>query len=717
MRKDSSGLMEMSQPTPQRLLKRRDFMKLFGGGIIVLFTVDVSDLFGQASRGRAYPTDINAYLRIAEDGEVTVYSGKIEMGQGVITSLAQMAADELGVSLESIHMVLGDTELCPWDMGTFGSMSTRFFGPALRSAAAEAKGVLLELASEQLKTAKDKLSVQNGVVYLTSDKDTRVTFGQLAKGQKITRKLDGKAVTKSVSEFTVMGKPVIRMDGVAKVTGKALYAGDIRLHDMVYARILRPPAHGASLKSADTSAAAKMPGVTVIKEDNLIAVLHPDPEGAEKALASIKAEFDVPKPTVDDKTIFDHLLKSAPQAQERDRKGDLAAGEKSAVSVFENQYVNGYGAHAPIETHTALARFEGGKATVWTSTQTPFPNQQQIAQALGIPPENVRVITPFVGGGFGGKSSAGLQAVEAAKLAKISGKPVQVAWSRAEEFFYDTFRPAAVVKVKSGTDSAGKICLWDYQVYFAGSRSAEQFYEVPHNLIRAYGQWGGGQVKAHLFATGPWRAPGANINVFARESQIDIMAAKAKSDPLEFRLNNTSDKRMRSVLEAAAHRFGWKKAALPSGRGYGIACGIDAGTYVATIAEIQVDKASGKVKVKRIVCAQDMGIVINPDGARMQMEGCMMMGLGYALSEEIRFKGGELLTKNFDTYELPRFSGLPEIEAILVKNDELTPQGGGEPAIVPIGAVIANAIYDAAGVRLFQMPMTPERVKEALKGM
>jgi isoquinoline 1-oxidoreductase len=417
---------------------------------------------------------------------------------------------------------------------------------------------------------------------------------------------------------------------------------------------------------------------------------------------------------VDTDSIFDHLLKSAPAAQERERKGDLAEGEKSSAALFEHRYENGYGAHAPMETHTALASVEGGKATVWAATQTPFPNQQQIAQALGFPLENVRVITPFVGGGFGGKSSAGLQSVEAARLSKIVGKPVQVAWTRAEEFFYDTFRPAAVVKIKSGIDSAGKITLWDYHVYFAGSRSAEQFYDVPHNLLRAYGQWGRDTTNAHPFATGPWRAPGANINVFARESQIDIMAAKAKADPLEFRLNNTSDKRMRSVLQAAAEKFGWKKAAAPSGRGWGIACGIDAGTYVALIAEVAVDKSTGSVQVKRIVCAQEMGVVINPDGAKMQMEGCIAMGLGYALSETLRFKGGEVLDKNFNTYELPRFSRIPEIEAILVKNDELTPQGGGEPAIVPVGGAIANAIYDAVGARIFQMPMTPDLVKKAL---
>ena len=270
------------------------------------------------------------------------------------------------------------------------------------------------------------------------------------------------------------------------------------------------------------------------------------------------------------------------------------------------------------------------------------------------------------------------------------------------------------MKVRSGIDGGGKVCLWDYQVYAAGSRSSEQFYDVPHNLIRSYGRWGADTPKMHLFATGPWRAPGANINVFARESQIDTMAAKARIDPLEFRLNNTSDRRMRAVLEAVAAKFGWKKGAGPSGRGVGVACGIDAGTYVALMAEAKTDAATGSVKVIRLVAAQDMGFVVNPDGARMQMEGCLMMGLGYALSEEVRFSGGRILTKSFDTYELPRFSGMPALETVLVKNDELAPQGGGEPALVPVGAVLANAIFDATGARLFEMPITAGRVKEAL---
>lgn len=697
---------------------RRDFLKLLGSGIVVLFTTDLSDwdLFGQEARGRSYPTDFNAYLRIGEDGRVTVYSGKIEMGQGVVTSLAQMAADELGVSLDAITMVMGDTDLCPWDMGTFGSMSTRFFGPALRAAAAEARAVLLELASEHLQVPKEKLTADNGVIFVSDNRSRRVTYGQLARGQKIVRRLEGKAVLKSVSEFTIMGKPTPRRDAIAKVTGAAQFAGDIRLPGMLYAKILRPPAHGARLKSVDATAAEKIPGVTVVKENDLIAVLHSDPETAAAALEQVRAEFEMPPATVDDRTIFEHVIKNAPAPQERERKGDLAEGEKLAVSLFEATYVNGYGAHAPIETHTAVASFEGGRLTVWASTQTPFPLQQQIAQSLDLPVEKVRVITPFVGGGFGGKSN-NRQALEAARLAKITGKPVQVMWSREEEFFYDTFRPAAVVKIRSGLDRQGKICLWDYQVYFAGPRSAEQFYDVPHNLMRVYGRWGQDPTRVHPFATGPWRAPGANLNVFARESQIDMMAAKAKMDPLEFRWHNTSDARMRRALQTVAERFGWKKAVAPSGRGVGIACGIDAGTYVAEIAEVAVDRATGQVKVKRIVCAQDMGLVINPDGAQMQIEGCLMMGLGYALTEEIRFKGGQLLTTNFDTYQIPRFSMMPQIETVLIKNDELAPQGGGEPAIVPVGAAIANAIFDATGARLFEMPMTPDRVREALKNV
>ncbi|MEJ2649985.1 MAG: molybdopterin-dependent oxidoreductase, partial [Sedimentisphaerales bacterium] len=284
---------------------------------------------------------------------------------------------------------------------------------------------------------------------------------------------------------------------------------------------------------------------------------------------------------------------------------------------------------------------------------------------------------------------------------------------REEEFFYDTFRPAAVVKIKSGATKDGKLVLWDYNVYYAGDLGAQQFYKVPNHRTTSVGSPFGG-ASPHPFATGPWRAPGNNTNTFARESQIDIMAAHTKTDPLEFRLKNLTDERMIRILKAAADKFDWTSEPAPSGRGVGIACGIDADTYVATIAEVEVDKGTGRVQVKRVVCAQDMGLSVNPEGARIQMEGCATMGLGYALTEDVRFRGGKILERNFDTYRIPRFTNLPKIETVILDLKDQPAHGGGEPAIICMGAVIANAVFDATGSRVFQLPISQERVRNAM---
>ena len=695
-------------------IDRRELLKLAGGGILVLFTAGDSLLQAQGRRGgRGLPEDFNAFLRVGEDGRVTCFTGKIEMGQGVVTSLAQMLAEELDVSLDSVDMVMGDTDLCPWDMGTFGSMTTRFFGPPLRAAGAEARRVLLELAAEQLGVPAAQLTVEEGLVFDPRDADKRVSYAQLAEGQRIERHLDTPPPVKSPAEFKVAGKPVTRRDARVKVTGEAKYAGDIRPPGMLYAKILRPPAHGSTLTDVNVSGAEEVPGVQVVRDGDLVAVLHERPDVAEAALSEVQATFETPEPDVDDQTIFDHLLSVAPEPSNVSQGGDISTGEGRAAEVFEETYLDGYVAHAPIEPHAAVASIEGDKATVWASTQTPFGAKEEVAKALDFPSDNVRIIPPFVGGGFGGKTR-NLQVVEAARLAKLAGKPVQVAWSREEEFFHDSFRPAAVVEIRSGITDAGEITFWDYHVYFAGTRGSEHFYNIPHHATVAHGSGWGGTPGSHPFATGAWRAPANNTNTFARESQIDIMAAKAGIDPVVFRLRHLQDEKMRRVLKTAAGRAGWTPAKAPSGRGYGVACGIDAGTSVATVVEVEVDEKTGAVNVKRVVCAQDMGLVINPAGATIQMEGCITMGLGYALTEEVHFRGGEILDLNFGTYEIPRFSWLPEIETILIENDDDPPQGGGEPAIITMGAVIANAIYDATGARVFQLPMTPERVREAL---
>jgi len=338
-----------------------------------------------------------------------------------------------------------------------------------------------------------------------------------------------------------------------------------------------------------------------------------------------------------------------------------------------------------------------------------------LAQAIGFSPDNVRIVAPYVGGGFGGKT-AGPQAVNAARLAKATGKPVQVMWSREEEFFFDTFRPAAVVKIRAGLNSAGKVVLWDSSLVGGGDREGRPFYDIPNQRTVSAGGWQGGNPPGmHPLDVGAWRAPSVNTNTFARESHMDLLAAKAGVDPLEFRFNHLTDARMRRVLETLAKQFGWKSAKGPSGRGVGVACGMYSNAYSATMAEVEVNRTTGHVQVKRLVSVLDVGMALNPDGMRQQMEGSITMGLGYALSEEVRFKDGAVLDRNFDSYSIPRFSWLPKIETVLVDSPENPPLGGGEPPIITIGAVLANAIYDAAGARLFQLPMTPERVLEAMK--
>ena len=698
-------------------LSRRDFLSVAESGLFVFFPLEPLAAFQEPARlpaRQGYPTDFNAYIRIDAGGRVTCLVGKVELGQGSKTALAQILAEELDVALDSVDMVMGDTDICPWDMGTFGSLSIRQFGPILRGAGAEARAVLLQMATEHLQVEAGRLRVKAGVVTDPSAPGKHVTYAQLVQGKRIERHLE-KAPVKPVAAYTVVGQSPRRKDAIEKVTGKARYAGDMAIPEMLHARVLRPPAHGATLKDVDTSAAEKVPGARVVKEGDFVAVLHERRDLADQALGLMRAQFELPRPSVDDQEIFDHLLKTAPRGQVLNESGSLSEGERLAAAIVDETYLNSYVAHAAMETHSATATIEGGKATVWASTQTPFPVRQQVAQALGCTPQDVRVITPYVGGGFGGKS-ASRQAVEAARLAKFTGKPVQVVWDRAEEFFYDTFRPAAVVKIRSGLTGDGRISFWDYSVYCAGDREAKQFYDIPHQRTVSSGGWGGGNPEGlHPFNVGPWRAPSVNTNTFARESHLDILAAKAGVDPLEFRLSHLSDKRMRRVLDAAAKQFGWKSARAPSGRGVGVACAIYLGTYVATMAEVTVDKSTGRVEVRRVVCAQDQGVVVNPDGSRQQMEGSITMGLGYTLTEEVHFKNGEVLDRNFDSYQIPRFSWLPKIETVLIENPEVPASGCGEPPIVTMGAVVANAIYDAVGARLFQLPMTPARIQEALR--
>ncbi len=696
-------------------MQRRSFVKLLGGGIFIFFQpwniLDLSDL--AVPQARSLPKDYNAFLQIAEDGTVKCFTGKIEMGQGAITSLPQMMADELNVPLEKIRIIMGDTDLCPYDAGTWGSQTIQTFGPAMRAAATEARGVLVDLASAKLGVPASQLEVKDGIVIDTKDPKKRVSYAELAKGKKLERFLDVKPSVEDHTKFTYIGKSYKHVDARVKVTGEAKYAGDYKLPGMVFARILRPPSHGAKLTTVDISGAEQVQGTQVVRDEDFIAVLNENRDRADEAVVKIKAEYSFNELKVNDKTLYDRMVGADSRVNVMRTNGDMEAGYQQSDRIFESEFHDPYVAHAAIETHTALANLEGDKMTVWASTQSPFGLQDGISRELGFPREKVRVITPFVGGGFGGKA-AYQQGVEAARLAKMSKKPVMVVWTRDEEFFYDTFHPAGVYRVRSGIDKSGMIKLWDFNVYYGGTRGSDTIYDVPNAKTTSYGQ-NMDAVQIHPFGTGAWRAPNNNSNTFARESQIDIMASAAGIDPLEFRLRNLKDEKMIACWKAVADKFGYVPAKTPGGRGIGIACGTDAGTWVAMMAEVKVDKNSGQIQVVRVACAQDMGMCVNPQGALLQMEGCIMMGLGYTLTEEIQFEGGNIKNRGFDSFEIPRFSWLPKMDCIILDRMNQPPKGGGEPAIIGIGAIVANAIYDATGARLYDLPFTPARVLEALK--
>jgi nicotinate dehydrogenase subunit B len=446
-----------------------------------------------------------------------------------------------------------------------------------------------------------------------------------------------------------------------------------------------------------------------------VAVLHPSRHMAGKAISTVKARWEEDKLKVNHESLFDHILEISTESEVLRSQGELSSGKQAAVQHFESTFQDPYIAHSPVENHTATAVMEDGRMKVWASCQTPYPTRDDIAEAVGMDPKNVQILPIFVGGGFGGKIY-NPQATEAARLVKLTGKPVQLVFSREEEFMYDRLRPAAVVKIDAGLDQTGRISYWDFTVHQGGGREAVHFYDIPNSRTRTMSPPRGAM--GHPFFTGAWRAPSVNTNTFARESQMDILAAAAGVDPVEFRLSHLAhDPRMANVVRTGAERFGWTPAKGPSGRGYGFAVGIDVGTYVVVFVEAEVDKNTGYVQVKRAVCCQDMGMIVNPQGARIQAEGCMLMGLGYALREEIQFEGRKMLTRNYDTYSFTQFNMVPELDVVLIDSDEEVPHGGGEPAVVTMGGAVANAVFDATGARVFRQPLTPERVKKAIEAI
>ncbi|HEV1287540.1 MAG TPA: molybdopterin cofactor-binding domain-containing protein, partial [Bryobacteraceae bacterium] len=613
-----------------------------------------------------------AWLHIDRNGAVTAYTGKVEVGQNARTSLTQAVAEELGAPMSAIEMVMGDTARTPFDMGTFGSMTTPQMIPQLRKAAAAARQLL------------------------PAGEWNAIDFS------KIDESLSGSAtagVMKPTAKWAVLGTSPRKVHGRDMVTGKHRYTTDVKLPGMLYGRILRPERFNGKLVSLDASAAKRMAGVTVVEDGSFVGVVASTTSAASSALAALKAEWNAPAQT-SSKTLFSDLRQTRGGSGGGRGGGGRGGTETGSVDKamaeadkkLERTYTVAYIAHAPLEPRAAVASWSGDKLTVWTGTQRPFGVRSELAQSFHIPEENIRVIMPDTGSGYGGKHT-GEAAIEAARLAKAAGKPVKLVWTREEEFTWAYFRPAGVIDVRSAVDKNGRLTAWEFHNYNSGTSAINTLYDVPNKKIEFH------PVDAPL-RSGSYRGLAGTANHFARECHMDEMAALAGVEPLEFRLRNLKDDRLRAVLQAAAEKFGWGKG------NFGIAGGFEKGSYVATCAEVRVE-AGKPARVVRVVQAYECGAVVNPDQLRNQNEGAVIMGLGGALFEAISFDNGKILNPHFARYRVPRFRDVPKIEIVLVDRKDLPSAGAGETPIMTLAPAIANAIFAATGERLRSMPMFP----------
>ncbi len=680
-------------------VNRREFFEIAGAGLIVA----VSPAAAQRGGGDG---PLEARLHIGEDGIVTVLSGKIEEGQGALTELTMAAAEELRVPLGRVRTVLGDTDRVPNDGTTAGSRTTPGTVPPVRRAAAAARELLLAAAARQWQVEAARLEVRDGVV---SYQGKTYSYGDLARSPELAaayKNAPADATFTAVKDWRVLGKPQVRLDARDIVTGSHRFPSDIVRPGMLYGCVLRPPSYGAVLEDVDLSAARKMPGVVAVRDGGFAGCAAPTSFAARKAVEAIAAGArwrTSEHPSSDN--LFEYLKQHA-NTGARPRgatRGDveLALGRagRRLKAVFQVAYVQ----HAPMEPRAATAEWQDGRVTVWTGTSNPFSVRQQVAEACHIAPDRVRVIVPHMGGGFGGKHT-GEAAVEAARLAKEAGRPVALHWTRAEEFMWAYFRPAALIEIEAGLDAANTVTAWDFANYNSGTAALDTPYRIPNARVRFI-------ESDSPLRQGSYRCLAATANNFAREAFTDELAEAAGKDPLEFRLAHLDNERLRNVLTAAAERFGWaeRRKKPRAGRGIGLACGTEKNSVVAACCEVEVDRESGVPRLLEIVEAFECGPILNPANLRSQVEGCITMGLGPALREEIRFSRGKLTNGRFSSYRVPRFRDIPKAEIILLDRKDLEPAGAGETPIIAVAPAIANAVFDATGKRVRSMPVRVPR--------
>jgi nicotinate dehydrogenase subunit B len=693
-------------------LARRDFFKFLGAGIAV-FAVTKDSLAKQETaptkgfHSEELPQDISAWLHIGEDGKVTAFTGKVEIGQNIRTSLAQTVADELRVPFETVTMVTADTALTPFDFGTVGSRSMPTMSPQLRRVASSARDLLVGAAAKEWNVAAEGLTAANGkVTDLATGRS--LSYAELARGKTLAHNLPAEDPVTPPDQWTIAGQPIPKKDARTFVTGKHQYTPDLRRPGMLYGKVLRPPSFGATLTSYDARAAQAMTGVTVVRDGDFVGAAASNERDASKALEAIRTEWKE-TPQTSSKDLFSLLKQNAStKNDERSQrtKGSVGEGLAAAAHRLDATYTVAFIAHAPLEPRAAVAEWSGdGKLTVWTGSQRPFAVRDELANVFHVAESNVRVIIPDTGSAYGGKHT-GDAALEAARLARAAGRPVQVIWTREEEFTWAYFRPAGVMEIKSGIAADGALTAWEFHNYNSGMSAIDTPYIVPNQHIQFH------STQCPL-RSGSYRGLAATANFFARESHMDELAHAAQIDSLEFRLKNLSDSRLRAVFEAAAKSFGWPRKKTQEGQGFGIAGGLEKGGYVASCAEVAVDRASGAVRVVKMTTAFECGAIVNPDGLRHQVIGANIQGLGGALFEAIEFENGRVTNPRFSRYRVPRFRDVPEIEAVLLDRKDLPSAGAGETPIMAVAPAIGNAIFHATGSRLRALPMVPNGLPTA----
>jgi isoquinoline 1-oxidoreductase len=711
---------------------RRDFLKSAGNGLVVVLVAPRLSSFaslGESAElshdaGAADPknTDqIAAWLHVDEQGAVTVYTGKVEFGQGIRTSLAQHVAEELRAPVESIRLVMGDTELTPFDMGTFGSRSTPQMGVQLRRVGASARELLVGLAAERWKTDRAHLSAENGRV-VDAQSGKSIGYGELTKGRKLTETIRADVAPKPATEWTVAGRSLPKVGARDIVTGTHEYTSDLRLPGMLYGRVLRDPGSDTKIVAVDTSAARAVRGAIVVQDGAFTGVAAPSPGVADRALAALHPTYQatsIQLPT--SATIFDHLKRTAARTGrmtggegggrggEPFVAGDVGDALARGRHKLARTYTVAYIAHVPLEPRAAVAQWTrdatGETLTEWTGTQRPFAVRDELAHELGVDASRVRVIVPDTGSGYGGKHT-GEVAVEAARRARAARRPVKLGWTRAEEFRHAYFRPAGVIDVEAAVDGDGTITAWAFDNYNSGPAAIRPTYAIANQRVVYH-------PSDSPLRQGSYRGLAATANNFAREMHVDELAALAEMDPLAFRLKNLGDDRLKAVLEAAAERFGWGKPPTHGGNGAGIACGFEKGGYVATCAEVAADRASGTVRITRAVTAFDCGAVVNPDGLRAQISGGMIQGIGGALFEAVDFADGYITNAHLAQYRVPRFSDVPSIDVVLVDRKDQPSMGAGETPIIAIAPAAGAAIAQATGIRPRSLPMARNGLEKA----